>query len=391
MGGATPLASTEGAEASSALGSSLAVADLEGDGVPEVATGAPYVDGPTMSDVGALFIWQPLEDDSLEVATGDTAGGALGSAVVATPDRNGDGIADLLLGAPGAGQVVVLLSPFAEAQVIPGPTTGDRFGAAVAAGNDVNIVGAPLDGDAAAGAAYVTNVATGETHALHGEAIDIGGAGGAVLAGDFDADGVDDLVVGAVGVSAPDEGYAGATYLVFGPLLEDLSLSQADMVIRGQKGSYSGYSLAGGFDNDGDGRDDLLVGSLGDGGEVSLVSSLAQGTWDLHEIAAATLRADGTTVFGAAVAVATDPDGVLVVVGDPMADNGTNEVGSASFFRGPLDGTELLADTLLWGDVPYGQFGFSVGLAAADSGLAAVGAPHAGAGRVDVFALDCQP
>src|SRR6185436_16216403 len=80
-------------------------------------------------------------------------------------------------------------------------------------------------------------------------------------AGDVDADGHDDLLVGA---SANDSAAidAGATYLVLGPVTGTLGLADADAKLVGEAaGDGAGWSVAGTGDVDADGHADLLIGA----------------------------------------------------------------------------------------------------------------------------------
>lgn len=381
-------------EQAAALGTSMAVADFDGDGVADIASGAPQADGDRFSDAGQVFVLYPPAFLGEELSTGDTAGALLGRVLAAVPDRTGDGLPELLLGAPGSDEVAVLLSPFGDDQktVRTGPLHESQFGASVAAGAEIELIGAPLaDGRAsAAGAAYATNWSTGATTVLSGESFQGGEAGVAVLVADLDADGVEDLVIGADHVGLPGA-FSGATYVVFGPSDQDSSLADAGVVLRGQTGSYSGFTLAG-VDDDADGRTDLFVGALGHGGKVYLVSTISPGTWDLEAVASASIVGDDdSAVFGAAVAVAAHPDGGdVLLVGDPLADDGSRESGAVWIFRGPFLGESATASNILRGDSTYGQFGFSVALGVdGDEFTAAVGAPDNGGGLVTRFGIGC--
>jgi len=88
------------------------LSDLNGDGVPDLAVGAPVLDtgGAVVNDRGATYIlfldplgrvqfFQKIGQASGGFV-GDLAGAAFGSAVAALDDLDGDGLPDLAVGAP---------------------------------------------------------------------------------------------------------------------------------------------------------------------------------------------------------------------------------------------------------------------------------------------------
>ena len=86
-------------------------------------------------------------------------------------------------------------------------------------------------------------------------------------AGDVDGDGIDDLIIGAYGADPNGRSYAGASYVVFGsdqgfPATIDLA-SDADLIIQGAAADdFSGSSVSGAGDVNGDGIDDLIIGAV---------------------------------------------------------------------------------------------------------------------------------
>lgn len=98
--------------------------------------------------------------------------------------------------------------------------------------------------------------------------------GGVAKAGDVDGDGLDDLLVGAYGNDV-----GGSAYLVTGPVSGRQSLSLANAKIVGtEEYGYTGATLAGAGDADGDGYADILIGGVVDGASaVSIAGRLFYG------------------------------------------------------------------------------------------------------------------
>ena len=235
--------------AGSELGAALLAADFDGDGVNEVVAGAPGAD--------AVYIWlgtgAGISGAADVTLTGDS-GSRFGSAMAAVPDTDGDGLPDLAIGAPsangGAGSVTLVAavaSGGTTVATLSSGTAGAAFGSRVAGGDvdgdgwgDVVVGGPDAGGDA--GEAHLFTSAGGwgsPTWSLAGAAGD--GVGTGVALGDFNGDGYDDLGLGLTGSVQGFEGGSGGLAAVAG---FTSSLAEADVAAA---------------DLDGDGYEELVA------------------------------------------------------------------------------------------------------------------------------------
>ena len=271
--------------------------DVDGDGLDDLLVGARESATTGIYSGSAYLILGPLSgDSSLSGAhasfRGETYGDYAGCSVAGVGDVDGDGFDDLLLGASGndagggnAGAAYLIHGPvtgeldLAVADVrLTGEDSGDQAGWSTSTAGDVNgdglddlLVGAFGNdlGGGNAGAAYLllgpvtADLSLSASHArLLGEDT-LDTAGSSVAsAGDVDGDGLDDLLVGSPASDLGGSG-SGVAYLVFGPVTGDLDLAGADARLIGDASDEAGRSVASAGDVDGDGLDDLLVGAPG--------------------------------------------------------------------------------------------------------------------------------
>jgi len=301
---------------------------------------------------------------NLYTAAGSAPSDNCGSAVASAGDFNGDCVPDFIVGSPGndangidSGQARVFSG--ADGSVLAtwsGSSLGDSFGASVASAGDVNgdgfadvVVGAPDDDTAAngAGAAFVFSGRDGSLiHKFVGTSVgdSFGSAVGA--AGHVDLDGYADVIVGARG-SDYAQVFSGAS-------------GNSLLLINGfPASSFAGTAVAGIGDVDGDQRADVIVGVPGDDGNgtdagMAVLISGANG---------ATIRTvvgdSAGDALGSSVSSAGDfnnDGGADFVVGAPGDDNNGANSGSARVF----DGSGTVLGTFD-GDFAGDAFGAAVG------------------------------
>ncbi|MFN0192767.1 MAG: hypothetical protein ACKVP5_12480 [Aestuariivirga sp.] len=288
--------------------------DINGDGFGDIIVGADlggaagesYVVFGTNAGFAAAIDLGSLDGANGFRLDGVDGGDGSGRSVGSAGDVNGDGFADLIIGARYAngsrGESYVVFGnsggfapAFDLASLdgangfrIDGIDATDLSGHSVASAGDVNgdgfgdvIIGAfsaDPGGDYRGGASYVVFGRAGGfapafslagldgTNGFRIDGIDANDFSGTSVAsaGDVNGDGFDDLIVGAFGASP-----GGESYVVFGktggfaPVLDPASLDGRNgfRIDAANQGDSAGYSVASAGDVNGDGFADLIVGA----------------------------------------------------------------------------------------------------------------------------------
>ena len=219
------------------------------------------------------------------------------------------------------------------------------------------------------------------------------GLGTAIGHADIDRDGRDDLVISAPGSIT---GEVRGEVLVHRGLDEGFEQEPSYRLVERVSGESFGVSLLT-FDPDGDGWQDLAVGAgtysgvWSFEGAVHVYRSRASGPDSIPWV---TLTGRATAAaFGRALDSADfDGDGRDdLLVGSPEGSWGQNREGRAEIFLGTGGGLSAFPTWSVEGGEPYAYFGFAVGVAALPPGdgraLWAVGAPGVGGtrGRCSVY------
>ncbi len=316
--------------------------DLNGDGVDDLIVGAFGANG---SDFGSTYVvfgqsgaaFAPLLNlSALNGSNGFRIDGvamndASGKAIAHAGDVNGDGLADVIIGASGADNN----GSFSGSSYVVFGRSGTGFSSAA-------LSLSTLDGS--------------NGFRLDGTAMGHGSGESVSAAGDVNGDGLDDVIVGASNAS-PNGTSSGSSYVVFGRTGSGAFAATINLSgLNGTNGfrldgaaafDYSGIAVAGAADINGDGFDDVVVGarraapgSGSNAGSSYIVfghSGVFAATLNLGTLNGANgFRLDGVVAqdaSGRAVAAAGDINGDGrddLIIGAAFADpNGISAAGSS--------------------------------------------------------------
>jgi hypothetical protein len=399
--------SVQGSSANIQLGFRVATAgDVDGDLDSEVIIGAPYYDGgQTDEGIALLFLGSStgLSTTYTWHQEGDQAGAHLGYAVATAGDVNGDGYADIIVGAPeydssslidnGAAWVYngSASGPEAEAENVDyGDQADCRFGASVGTVGDVNgdhladvFVGAPFysNGQTREGMLWVWHgTVNGISHAHNWQAEGNGEEAtfgfSASTAGDVNGDGYSDIIVGAYWYEhgQTDEGAAFIWHGSDNGLNNGVDGTPSNATWMGEKndaGARYGFSVSTAGDVNGDGYADVIVGapyySNGESSEGGAFLYLGSSDGVTTTISNSDESNQAGARFGFSVSTAGDVNGdgyADVIVGAPDYTVTAANEGRAYVWYGHATGISATRD---W-DSAGGQANAAYGIMVATAG-----------------------
>jgi len=288
---ASPAWTWEPNQANAHAGAVVAPAgDVNRDGYADLLVCAPLWDQPGHVDAGAVFVFYgsasgPGVSPNVTLVD-DVTGAQFGASAATAGDVNGDQFADVIVGAPGFangqanegaiyvfhGSALGLAS--APAYAREGDEINARAGAAVSTAGDVNsdsfsdiLVGMPGSspgGHPDAGVAYLLKGSAAGIVAtpfvtVAGVVDSMEAGGGVSLAGDMNADGYADIMIGYPGDQSVGI-HRGAVAFFKG---QSSGIDPTPILQLSGRGDYSrvGTAIATGGDLDGDGYADVLVGN----------------------------------------------------------------------------------------------------------------------------------
>ena len=386
-----------GGQAGARFGASVAsVGDIDGDGRADVAVGAPFYSNGQTSE-GLVRVFKGVSGISIPLSWSNESnqtGAFHGVCVAPAGDVNGDGLADIAIGAHlysngQAGEGIV--------QVFHGRTSAPstsqtwaaeinqadaKFGQCVSRAGDVNgdgyddvIVGAPYfsNGQTNEGRAYLylgasTGVAGSASWTAESDQAGAQFGFSVAAAGDVNGDGYGDVIVGAP-LYSNGQTNEGRAYLYLGSA-SGLSTTPAWTFESDQTNARLGFSVASAGDVNGDGYDDVIVGAY-----LYTATETSEGRSYVFHGSATGLSAtpdwtaesgQANAFFGISVGMAGDVDGDGyddVIIGASLYDDAFSSEGGAFVYHGSPAGLEATPAWSTFGGPGSPQLGNAVGYA----------------------------
>jgi hypothetical protein len=346
------------------FGTSVATAgDVNGDGFSDVVVGAPHYDN-GQTDEGRAFVYHGsaggLSPTANWTGESDEAVATFGFSVSTAGDVNGDGFSDLVVGAPlyggtDAGRIFVYHGSSTGLQNVAAYTrngaSGSELGYSVGAAGDMNgdgfsdvIVGAPRH--ISSGRAFIFKGYYGGLGfynpplTLSGSTVALGFGSSVGTAGDVNADGFSDVIVGDPDfdngpTSSHDDG---KVYVFHGADVP--SISPAWVLLGTQVGARLGTSVGTAGDVNGDGYSDVIVGApFYNNGQTDEGAAFVYhgSTTGLNSPEWTAEGNQDFSSYGASVATAGDVNGdgySDVIVGAPLFNNGQEDEGRVFVYYG---------------------------------------------------------